>query len=123
MSLPYSLFQFVVINPSFSSSKAFPLSSLSALWTSIGCKKSETHPFKHSEELIFLLVWFADNQCAVKVTGASGFFFLETVCTCPAPSVVSHILFTDFCYVPGMWLREQGALCFEVSRISPFTEM
>jgi hypothetical protein len=69
----------------------------------MGARGAKRIHSKHRKELILLLVWFADNQCAVKVTGISGLFFLETVCTCPAPSVVSHIVYTDFCYVPGMW--------------------
>ncbi|GAQ82248.1 hypothetical protein KFL_001050120 [Klebsormidium nitens] len=43
----------------------------------------------------------AGNQCTVKGTTVLGLTILESVCTCPAPSVVSHIVYVDFCYVPG----------------------
>ncbi|GAQ80797.1 hypothetical protein KFL_000620310 [Klebsormidium nitens] len=41
------------------------------------------------------------NQCTSKKSTVSGISTFESVCTCSAPSVLAHIVYTDFCYVPG----------------------
>jgi hypothetical protein len=43
----------------------------------------------------------AGNQCTSRRYTVSGYSTFESVCNCSAPSVLSHIVYTDFCYVPG----------------------
>ncbi|GAQ80796.1 hypothetical protein KFL_000620300 [Klebsormidium nitens] len=43
----------------------------------------------------------AGNQCTYKPTTISGRTAIESVCICNAPSILSHIVYADFCYVPG----------------------
>ncbi|GAQ82509.1 hypothetical protein KFL_001130270 [Klebsormidium nitens] len=41
------------------------------------------------------------GTCTRSSRGASGFSFTANLCTCQAPAVVSQIVGSDFCYVPG----------------------
>eukprot|EP00243_Klebsormidium_subtile_P005015 TRINITY_DN1956_c0_g1_i2.p1 TRINITY_DN1956_c0_g1~~TRINITY_DN1956_c0_g1_i2.p1 ORF type:complete len:383 (+),score=19.69 TRINITY_DN1956_c0_g1_i2:236-1384(+) len=41
------------------------------------------------------------NQCTTRRYSVSGRSTFESVCNCSAPSVLAHIVYTDFCYVPG----------------------
>jgi hypothetical protein len=37
----------------------------------------------------------------VRENSFSGGTILESVCQCAAPAVLSHVIYADFCYVPG----------------------